>query len=344
MRILMPDSRLNRGERLLQQSFRKMFAFNGLLVGTFVLLAFLPISKLPDRMARPISVQNLSIQRVELAAPAAPLTLAGAWVLDAADPRFTGLSGLALDRGGFLAVSDLGAVVRFDRPSASQPKVVIQDLRTGPGNFGSKFSRDAESLVRDPRGRGWWVGFERHHSLWQFDEGFTHALASVDLGRFNWPDNRGAEGLLVHDGKLLALAEGGHDAVRIDDKALTLLKLYTNSDLAEAATAPDGSEWLLLRHKGMSGISEAIAPLLPVRDGFMAGPPWTLPKGEFDNYEGMAIEKLADGRWRFWLVTDNGHRIMARTLLVALDYLPPAQSKSPATSAGPSSKLSTKAP
>lgn len=335
----MPDSRLNGGERSLQQSFRKIFAFNGLLVGAFVLLAFLPISKLPDRKTRPIAVQSLSIQRVEVPAPAAPLTIAGAWVLDAADPRFAGLSGLALDGGGFLAVSDLGAVIRFDRPSVSQPKASIQDLRMGPGNFGSKFSRDAESLVRDPRGRGWWVGFERHHSLWLFGEGFKRALASVDLSRFNWSDNRGAEGLLVHGGKLLALAEGGYDAVRIDDKALTLLKLHTNGDVAEAATAPDGSEWLLLRQKGMSGISEVIAPLLPAQDGFMAGPPWPLPKSEFDNYEGMAIEQLPDGRWRFWLVTDNGHRVMARTLLVAFDYLPPAESKSPATSAGPSGKL-----
>lgn len=331
----MHDSRLNGGERSLQQSFRKIFAFNGLLVGTFVLLAFLPISKLPDRKARPTAVVTLSVQRVELPAPAAPLTLAGAWVLDAADPRFAGLSGLAVDRGGFLAVSDLGAAIRFDRPSASQPKAFIQDLRIGPGNFGSKFSRDAESLARDPRGRGWWVGFERHHSLWLFDEGFDRAQASVDLSRFSWPKNRGAEGLLVHNGQLLALAENGRDAVRIDDKGLRLLKVRADADVAEAATAQDGSEWLLLRKKGMSGITEGIAPLLLAADGYVAGPAWPLPKSEFDNYEGMAIEQLPDGRWRFWLVTDNGHRVMARTLLVALDYLPPAHSKSPATSAGP---------
>jgi hypothetical protein len=332
----MPDSQLNGAERHLQQSFRKMFAFNGLLVGVFVLLAYLPIGKLPDRRARPVAVEMLSIQPVELPAPAAPLTLAGAWVLNASDPRFAGLSGLALDQGRFLAVSDLGAVIRFDRPHSSKPKAHIQDLRIGPGPFGGKFSRDAESLARDPLGRGWWVGFERHHSLWLFGADFNRALARVDLSSFNWSDNRGAEGLLVQGGQLLALAENGRDAVRIDDSGLTLLELQADGDVAEAATAPDGSAWLLLRREGMSGISEWIAPLLPSRDGFMAGPAWRLPKGEFDNYEGMAIEQLPDGHWRFWLVTDDGHRVMARTLLVALDYLPPAHSKSPATSAGPS--------
>jgi hypothetical protein len=49
----------------------------------------------------------------------------------------------------------------------------------------------------------------------------------------------------------------------------------------------------------------------------------------------MAIEARAEGGWRFWLVTDDGHRIMARTLLVALDYIPPPRhDKSPATGAG----------
>ena len=58
--------------------------------------------------------------------------------------------------------------------------------------------------------------------------------------------------------------------------------------------------------------------------------------GGLDNYEGIAIARLPDGRWRFWLITDDGHRFMARTLLVALDYESAAHSKSPATSAGPS--------
>ena len=60
-----------------------------------------------------------------------------------------------------------------------------------------------------------------------------------------------------------------------------------------------------------------------------------VPKAAFDNYEGMAIAPRPDGGWRFWLITDDGHRVMARTLLVALDYVPPARhDKSPATGAG----------
>jgi len=34
------------------------------------------------------------------------------------------------------------------------------------------------------------------------------------------------------------------------------------------------------------------------------------------------IRPLPGGGWRFWLVTDDGHRFKARTLLVALDLEP----------------------
>ena len=63
-----------------------------------------------------------------------------------------------------------------------------------------------------------------------------------------------------------------------------------------------------------------------------------LPKDAFDNYEGMAIEPRAGGGLRFWLITDDGHRILARTLLVALDYVPADTTKARRPPAGSSEK------
>ena len=342
---LMPDSALNGAERALQQSFRNIFVFNGLLLGAFVILAYLPIRALPDREKRSETIVALSYRPVALPSAQGALHVAGAWELSASDPRFAGLSGLAIDRGRFLAVSDLGAVVRFDMPNTTMPKAVLQDLRIGPGTFGRKWRRDAESLARDPRGRGWWVGYEQHHSLWLYDDSFHRALAKVDLQGSNWSDNRGAEGLIVRNGRLLVLAENGRDAVRIDPGGPHLLRLYSNSEVADAARAPDGSAWVLLRDKGMHGISQSIAPLQETHDGYLAGRGWPVPKAAFDNFEGMTIEVRPDGRWRFWLVTDDGHRVMARTLLAALDLdLPIGHSKGPATGAGPSMKPYTGTP
>ena len=118
--------------------------------------------------------------------------------MSAADPRLGGLSGLAIDGGRFVAVSDLGAVVRFDPPSAAGPSAQLSDLSQGPGPAGRKTSRDAESLTRDPRGRGWWVGYEQHHSLWLYDQSFRHALAAIRIERPQWWPNRGVEGLVGH--------------------------------------------------------------------------------------------------------------------------------------------------
>jgi hypothetical protein len=87
----------------------------------------------------------------------------------------------------------------------------------------------------------------------------------------------------------------------------------------------------------MDGIEQSVALLEPTHDGYRVGPEFRLPKASLDNYEGMAIETGPDGRWRFWLVSDDGHRVMARTLLVALDLdLLVRNKKSPARNAGPS--------
>ena len=92
---------------------------------------------------------------------------------------------------------------------------------------------------------------------------------------------------------------------------------------------------MLLRKKGLKGIAQSIAPLVKTHDGYLVGPGWAVPKGAFDNYEGMAIEAREDRGWRFWLISDDGHRIMARTLLVALDLnLPVRHKKSPARRTG----------
>ena len=82
-----------------------------------------------------------------------------------------------------VAVGDRGTVARFGRPGVPRPHAWIADLREGPGPWGRKLARDAESLAADPRGRGFWVGFEQSHSLFLYDGGFSGALESIDLGR-----------------------------------------------------------------------------------------------------------------------------------------------------------------
>ena len=330
----MPDSPLNEPEHGLQHPFRKSRFFNGLMLAAAVLAAYLPIRDLPDRHELPARDVTLTFRSVQLSTADSPLRLAGAWIMSADDPRFGGLSALAFDGRRFIAVSDLGAVVTFDPPSAAQPKAHLSDLVEGPGPRGRKESRDAESLAPDPRGRGWWIGYEQRHSIWLYDQDFGRAHAAIGLERPDWWRNRGIEGLITEGDGLLALAENGREAVRATPAGLQWVELAAGADIADAVRAPDGSAWLLLRQKNARGIDQAIAPLVRSGTGHRAGPGWPLPKEAFDNYEGMAISARPGGGWRFWLVTDDGHRFKARTLLIALDLPQPGKANARRNSPG----------
>lgn len=336
MRKLMADSRLNRAERHLQHSFRKSLFFNAFILFSTILSAYWAIRPLPDIRPRPVVSVPLSFEPVQIASPKSPLRLAGAWVVTAGDGRLGGVSALAIDRGRLLAVSDRGAVIRLDYPSAAHPMAQLADLRHGPGTFGEKWVRDAESIAPDPGRRGWWVGYEQKHSLWHYDAGFGRVISRIDLDRDDWRDNRGAEGLLSEGNRLLVTAENGRDLLLVNSGGIEMLPFDAGAEVADAARAPDGNPWLLLREKGLGGVSQAIAPLIRIGQGYRAGPALPVPKGMFDNYEGMAIEARPNGDWRFWLITDDGHRFFARTLLVALDYSAAGQDKGPATVAEPS--------
>ena len=319
----LPDSRLNKAEHDVQLLFMKSLRFNDLalaaLVAPMMLAVSLQIRALPDRHPLPPRTVPLRYTPNTLSPVAGPLRIAGAWRATAPDHRFGGLSALAIDRGRFVAISDLGAAIRFDPPASPTPEANIVDLAQGPGDPGSKKSRDAEALAHDPDRGGWLVAYEQRHSLWRYDEDFAHGAIVANLDRPDWKRNRGIEGMIVGRNSVVLAAENGREAMEVGPHGTRRINWSVGMEIADAATAPDGTAWLLLRGKGLGGITQAIAPLVPTEGGYRIGTRWPLPKAPLDNYEGMAIAAKPGGGWRFWLVTDDGHRILARTLLVALD-------------------------
>lgn len=290
---------------------------NAFLMSAAVLGSFWLMNGWPQRVPQlPVSL-SLSVEAVALPASPGPLRLAGAWKLETEDRRLFGLSGLEIDGGRFIAVGDAGSVVRFDRPGPGA-RIWLADLGDGPGPFGAKFTRDAESLLAD--GDGWLVGFEQHHSVWRYDRGFGHGREVASLGGRGWPDNRGAEGLSRIGDKLIAWREGGQEAVVVATGEA--IPLTSNWSIAEAARDPDGGTWLLLRRLEWRGVTQAIAPVRRSGRGLALGPALPVAKGPLDNFEGMAIERAPGGALRFWLVSDDGSRVMARTLLAAYDLKP----------------------
>jgi len=245
---------------------------------------------------------------------AAPIAGASLWRLTAPDPRFGGISALGVDAGELIALSDSGAVIGFAPPvSANQPVIFgFHDLPDGPGPVHRKAWRDSESLLRDPGGRGWWVGFETRHSLWLFDPVFSRVLGRRSL-KAGWRRNRGAEALVAGSGgKIYALPEDGGPALGPDGARGSLAPRGS----ADAARLPDGRLALLVRRVTPKGfVSE-------VRISGVAGRPalgLRLPLGPLANAEAITAATRADGGTRLWIATDDNFKPWMRTYLLALD-------------------------
>jgi len=245
------------------------------------------------------------------------LAVAGAWTLTAPDPRLGGLSAIAVDGGGLLALSDSGVVVRFPKPGKARPIARIDELPGGPGDARFKVNRDSESLARDDRGRGWWVGFENRNALWLFDSRFEQVLARGRIGR-GWP-RTGFEAMMQSHGRMLLVPESGGKLLEAwpgDSRWLPL----PAGPVSDAAQLPDGSLLVVERRLRIDGLHNRLVQVRRAGDRFVEVRSIPLGVGRFDNVEGVAVEPRGGGALRLWLITDDGHQWPQRTLLLALDW------------------------
>lgn len=304
----MIDSELNEPERHLQPRF----SFKALLwLGIPALLA-LPLEgdredDFPTRTPRPPATARIAATALPLPAGS---PLGGLWALRSDEPRFGGLSGLAWDRGALLAVSDSGVVIRWPAPGGP---ATFRDLPAGPGLPQWKINRDAEGLVRDSAGRGWWVSFEQHHGAWLFDPGFTRALGHRPVRLRTWWRNWGVEALLSRPDGLLLLPEDGGEAIRVRNEGEARVPLFVDGAIGDAVSVGEGATVVTVRTVRPWGIANRLGTLEEGAEGLRVHEFARLPLGRFDNVEGLALEPRPDGSERLWFVTDSDFR--RRTLL-----------------------------
>ena len=318
MQRLMPDSLRPETERRLQHSFIKSSLFNGLMVALLVIGAHRWFAGLPDRAPRADALAAVRFDAVALESPGfAPLTVAGAWRVTSPDPRLGGVSALAVDRGGLLALTDSGVTIRLPKPVAATGMAEFRDLPTGPGSARFKAGRDSEALAPDPGGRGWWVGFENRHAAWLFDRDFQRVIEKVDLAPLGWRANKGAEGAVADRHGLLLFPESGDEMVRVNRRGIKRIALSNSfGRLSDAALHPDGRIVVVARNVSPAGFSARLVLL----DQAALRPLAKIALGRLDNAEAIAAEPLAGGGVRLWLMTDNDFRRRVPTLLVALDW------------------------
>ena len=274
--------------------------------------------------------------------------LAG-WALSSDDARFGGISAMALDGDGFIAIGDAGGVFRFAIDAGGLiSRAEIAMLPDGPqpehGGPLQKRDRDAESLVYDASSGLFWVGFERANAIWRYGPRLTDAQAHNAPGAMNdWPDNGGPEAMVrLADGRFLIFSEAG-DGPNGSREALLFsgdpsvpgaepMRLgYRPPDgfqITDAALLPDGRLLILNRRftvvEGVSAIV-MIADLAGLAEGTVIEgrlvarlePPLTI-----DNMEALTVTREA-GRTIVWMASDDNFNPLQRTLLLKFELVAP---------------------
>jgi hypothetical protein len=321
----MSDSELNETERPVQPRFSFPGLAGGALIAAIILLINAVWEALPNRFPMAPRTVALHAESISLDAIAAhPLRIAGAWRLTAPDPRFGGLSALAIDRGQLLALSDSAVLYRFSPPGEAPSTVAISELPDGPGSPSWKVDRDSESLARDPGGRGWWIGFETNNQLWLYDRDLRRPLRRIDFSESRWPRNLGMESVVAEPGdRLTLIPELAHEVVTISGNRATSRPLSgVGSKISDAVRLPDGEILVLMRDYGLTGFRTALGALVDTPAGWRVERRVPLRLGLFRNLEGMAAQPLPGGGARLWLVTDDNFQKPMTTDLFALDVPP----------------------
>lgn len=320
----MPDAALNETERPLQPRFSLPGIAGATLIVAIIALVMLDWGDLPDRFPMPPRTVPLNAEPLSIdPSGVLPLRIVGAWRLTAPDPRFGGLSALAMDQGKLLALSDSAVLYRFAPPGQWRATIAISELPDGPGLPSLKVDRDSESLTRDAHDRGWWVGFETSNQIWLYSPDFRRALGKIDFGRKRWPQNLGIEAMLADRGGLALVPELAHEVVAVGNgKAIGEPLEGVGSNISDMVRLPDGETIVLMRDLRLTGFDISLGALVRRPDGWRVERRVPLDLGRFMNVEAITTQALPSGTTRLWLVTDDNFQLPMTTGLFALDIPP----------------------
>lgn len=270
-----------------------------------------------------------------------PFALVGAWEMTGDRIQFGGFSALVtLDRDRFLAGSDSGRRLVFERPDRSTLPGVLD--RFGGDEASLKESRDLESLAIDPSSGTVWAGYEFRESIIRFDADFQVDEEVRPALMRDWGSNSGAEALVrFADGRFLVIEErprrwrGSRHAALLfardpieDAKPASVRVMIPDGYRPVDATPLEGGRALVLLRRLVWGIPPGFETAIAVIDIDRRAADGSIPArllAEFgaaipqDNYEGMAITDDADGR-HVWLLSDDNSMSFQRTLLLKLRW------------------------
>lgn len=262
------------------------------------------------------------------------------YALTSADPRFGGISAMALTPGGFLAVSDSGTAMQIAAGPERRPvSVRLAPLSAGPGDGAKKSDRDSEALAMEPGGHVW-VAFEQHNSVWRYAPDLRRAEANrapPEMAR--WPANSGPEAMVrLPNGRFVVWSEAR--SARSDESEVLLFdrdptdrqaravrlnwRLPSGFSVTDAALTGDGRIVTLHRSASITGglaASVGIVDVAALRAGAAIAPRIVAtlrPPLNVDNMEAVAAERVG-GRTFLWIASDDNFSALQRTLLLEFE-------------------------
>ena len=268
-------------------------------------------------------------------------SVVGGWELSSEDPRFGGLSGLAVyPSGNLLAVSDQGAFIWINIGDGAPSSATLAPLLDDKGNvFEDKAMADAEG-VTFAEGLAL-VSFERSHRIEAYDlEGCGAAARAARVSDIparvpglgsTMEANGGLEALsyspgtkTLHTG--IETSGGlGQPFGRLDESGVPVItdRLEAPSEYAlTGLDTPRYHPFALFRHytreTGNRNIIAYIDGSATLANA-MVERVHLDPSVPVDNFEGIAVQNLDTGTQRVWIVSDDNFSDSQRTLLMAFD-------------------------
>ncbi len=261
----------------------------------------------------------------------------GGLALSSDDPRFGGLSGLAVfARGtGFVAVTDAGDWIAGSLSWDEGRPVAVENARMMPlrDSAGTPLTGkelgDAEEVAATPGG-GWLVAFERRHRLLAYAApGSRGVRAFPAFDTVGLAPNRGIEAMtFLADGTLFALSEGRaadapHAAWLVDNDRVVPFAYPMGEFFLPTAAAPLPDGGVLVLERGYSRLAGVKARLVRIdspRAGMPAAPREIArlePPMTVDNFEALAVWRAPGGGTALLVASDDNFSPRQRTLLLA---------------------------
>lgn len=263
--------------------------------------------------------------------------LAGVWRLQGEGLLFGGFSALiALPDNRLMTFSDRGARMVFDEPGSGGNRRSVTSQRLSDARKGS--FKDIEAGAYDPATGTYWLAFENDHSIDRFAVADNTPSGARDLNPVaraeDWSANSGAEAFTrLADGRFVILPEAsriglifaGDPLLEEKYQRFQYVPPVAGYGATDWAQLPDGRMLLLLRDVDVSGGIPPFASKIALGPAPVADKAWA-PQITLDlagvvpreNYEGIAVRAMEDGRVAVWLIADDNLSVMQRTLVVKL--------------------------